>query len=89
MMMAQVGQKLYGEERLAYGFRAPSLVRFVNAETAYLSPTNGGARMYINMEDHVSYNTGRPNVEFLVRYFCLGLQFFPFLMTNPCRTQTI
>eukprot|EP00884_Botryococcus_braunii_P005954 jgi/Botrbrau1/1535/Bobra.0107s0023.1 len=61
----KVGKKLYGDDHLAYGFRAPSLVRFVNSEKAYLSPTNGGARMYVNMEDHVSYNTGRPNVEFL------------------------
>jgi len=40
-------------------------VRFVSAEDAYLSPTNGGPRMYINMEDYVKY-TGHYNTQFQV-----------------------
>jgi hypothetical protein len=67
LVVLQVGQKLYGPKHNAYGFRTPGLIRFVNEEEAYLSPTNGGPRMYINLEDHLSYNTGKPNKEFLVR----------------------
>lgn len=33
-------------------------VRFVKEETALLAPTNGGARLYINMEDYNS-KTGK------------------------------
>jgi hypothetical protein len=34
------------------------------AENAYLSPANGEAVLYINLEDHVSYATGKPNEDF-------------------------
>ncbi len=34
----------------------PPLIRFVSENDAYLSLTNGGARMYINIEDYVFYN---------------------------------
>jgi hypothetical protein len=33
----------------------PALIRFVKEEDAFLSPTNGGARLYINMDDYDSY----------------------------------
>lgn len=68
-MAVQVGQKLYGASHNSYAFRTPGLIRFISAEDAYLSPTNGGPRMYINLEDHLSYNTGKLNKEFLVRAF--------------------
>lgn len=35
----------------------PILIRFVKAEDAMLSATNGGARMYMNMDDYDSYRT--------------------------------
>lgn len=33
-------------------------LRFVKEETALLSPTSGGARLYINADDYDSYKTG-------------------------------
>ena len=51
-----------GRVRLA-GFRSQGLVRFVNAESAHLSPSNrraAGACMYVNVEDYVRFAT-RPN----------------------------
>jgi hypothetical protein len=34
------------------------------AENAYLSPAHGEPVLYINIEDHVSYATGKPNQGF-------------------------
>lgn len=34
------------------------------AENAYLSPANGEPVLYINIEDHVTYATGKPNEDF-------------------------
>ena len=49
--------KLYGREQRWRGFRAPALLRFVKTEPGLLSPTNGGPRAYINVEDYVKYLT--------------------------------
>ncbi len=46
----EVGAIIYGSGALWNGFRTPALVRFVASEGAYLSNTNGGPRMYINIE---------------------------------------
>ncbi|EIE21168.1 hypothetical protein COCSUDRAFT_33813, partial [Coccomyxa subellipsoidea C-169] len=37
------------------GFRVPPLIRFVSEEMPYLSNTNGGPRMFVNLEDHLSH----------------------------------
>lgn len=42
-------------------FRNPALIRFVSGEPFYLAPTNGGPRMYLNIEDWLSLSTGRVN----------------------------
>ncbi|CAL5225804.1 g8581 [Coccomyxa viridis] len=36
-----------------------SQIRVVNEETAYISPTNGGPRVFLNIEDHNSFNDPR------------------------------
>ncbi|CAL8469269.1 g8810 [Coccomyxa elongata] len=53
------------------GMRVPGLIRFVSEETPYLSNSHGGARMFVNLEDHVSHTLKKPNLEFekVVRYF--------------------
>eukprot|EP01023_Acetabularia_acetabulum_P065410 TRINITY_DN8655_c0_g1_i3.p1 TRINITY_DN8655_c0_g1~~TRINITY_DN8655_c0_g1_i3.p1 ORF type:complete len:582 (+),score=94.72 TRINITY_DN8655_c0_g1_i3:131-1876(+) len=56
-------KELYGPRRLYEGFRSPALVRFVGEEDAYISNTNGGPRMYVNIEDHLIHN-GRNNQQF-------------------------
>lgn len=57
--LATVGAEIYGPKRLWRGFRSPALVRFVAGERGYLSNTNGGPRLYINMEDYISAATGQ------------------------------
>lgn len=47
--------------------RVPGLIRFVSEETPYLSNSHGGARMFVNLEDHVSHTLKKPNLEFEVR----------------------
>ena len=64
--LAQVSRSI-NDNQLWQGFRVPALIRFVNEESAYLSLTSGGPRMYINMEDYVSRQTGSENIPFLVR----------------------
>jgi hypothetical protein len=49
---AALSAKLYGPESRWRGFRAPGLLRFVKGENGFLSPTNGGTRAYINIEDY-------------------------------------
>ena len=49
---AALSEKLYGAEQRWRGFRAPALLRFVKSEPGLLSPTHGGARSYINVEDY-------------------------------------
>uniref|UniRef100_A0A383W2W4 Uncharacterized protein n=1 Tax=Tetradesmus obliquus TaxID=3088 RepID=A0A383W2W4_TETOB len=41
------------------GFRTAPLIRFINKEDGLLSHTGDGPRMYLNIEDHLFYNTGR------------------------------
>lgn len=50
------------------GMRVPGLIRFVSEETPYLSNSHGGARMFVNLEDHVSHTLKKPNLEFEVRF---------------------
>jgi hypothetical protein len=49
---------LNGPQLARLGFRTTPLVRFVGADDAYISMTAGGPRMFVNLEDHLSYNTG-------------------------------
>ena len=51
---------------LRAGFRVPGLVRFGAATDAYIGNTNGGPRMYFNIEDHLSHSTGERNTAFEV-----------------------
>lgn len=60
--------KAITDNQLWQGFRVPTLIRFVNEESAYLSLTSGGPRMYVNLEDYVSKQSGTDNVPFLVSY---------------------
>lgn len=64
-------EQIYGPDKLYEGFRTPPLLRFVTAEEFYLSPTNGGPRMYVNMEDYISHSSGKPNEPFqaVISYF--------------------
>ncbi|GMH44322.1 hypothetical protein BSKO_12256 [Bryopsis sp. KO-2023] len=62
--LEMMGDEIYGRDALWDGFRTPVLVRFVSEEDAYLSNTNGGPRVYFNMEDYVSYNTKVVNARF-------------------------
>ncbi|KAK9823265.1 hypothetical protein WJX72_001448 [[Myrmecia] bisecta] len=50
---------------LGAAFRVPALIRFVNREDAYLSNAHGEPRMFVNVEDHLSRQTGVDNVPFL------------------------
>ncbi|KAK9839103.1 hypothetical protein WJX74_009638 [Apatococcus lobatus] len=52
-------------KNLGDGFRVPVLIRFIGDEQAYLANAHGGPRMFVNMEDHVSRQTGQPNHPFL------------------------
>ena len=63
--------EIYGPRQLNVGFRTPALMRFVSGEDFYLSPSNGGPVMYVNIEDHLSLSSGRQNEEFdaVMRYF--------------------
>jgi len=51
---------------LRAGFRVPGLVRFGAATDAYIGNTNGGPRMYVTIEDHLSHSTGERNRAFEV-----------------------
>jgi hypothetical protein len=55
------------QQDLASGFVVPPLLRFVSAEGAYLSNANGGPRMFLNIEDHLTDSTGRVNARFQAR----------------------
>jgi hypothetical protein len=55
------------DDDLLLGFPVPPLIRFVGEEEAYLSNANGGPRIFFNIEDHQSYQTGHPNTKFDVR----------------------
>jgi hypothetical protein len=62
--LEEVGAATYGPYALWSGTRTPFLTRFVKGEDGYLSNTNGGPRMYMNLEDFVLYSTGRRNAAF-------------------------
>ena len=62
--MAQLA-KLW-EQGANQGFLVPPLVRFVSGDQGYLDMTNGGPRMFINLEDHISHTTKKPNLPFEV-----------------------
>lgn len=62
--LLMINSEMYGSKRLWEGFRTPALIRFVTEEDFYLSPTHGGPRMYVNMEDYLSLSTGQPNQQF-------------------------
>lgn len=47
--------------------RVPGLIRFGAATDAYIGNTNGGPRMYFNIEDHLAHSTGVRNVAFEAR----------------------
>ena len=59
------------DDDLLLGFPVPPLIRFVGNEEAFLSNANGGARIFFNLEDHQSYQTGRPNLKFDVRLYSI------------------
>ena len=62
--LMEVGAEMYGPAALWEGFRTPALIRFLTGQDYYLSPTHGGARMYVNMEDYLTKSTGKPNEKF-------------------------
>jgi len=55
-----VGDEMYGPAELWKGFRPTTFFRFISGEPFYLSNTQGGPRLYVNMEDFVTPN-GAPN----------------------------
>lgn len=59
----EIADIMYSED-LLLGFPVPPLIRFVGQEEAYLSNTNGAPRIFFNIEDHQSYQTGHPNHRF-------------------------
>ena len=61
--LMEVGNEMYGPAALWEGFRTPGLIRFVTAQDFYLSNTNGGPRMYVNIEDYLSLSNGQPNTK--------------------------
>ena len=62
----QVHDAMY-EQDLLLGFPVPPLIRFVGQEDAFISNANGGPRIFFNIEDHQSYQTGMANRRFDVR----------------------
>ena len=70
LLRTQVAREMYGMRRLWTGFRTPALMRLVAEEDAYLSNTNGGARLYINLEDYISPAAGgNPNFHAVLDVF--------------------
>lgn len=70
--LSEVGGEIYGDQRLWRGFRTCPLVRFVAGERGYLSNTHNGPRMYINLEDYLSYATGKASTQCLTDCSCIG-----------------
>ena len=58
-------------DNLKAGMRVPGLIRFGAATDAYIGNTNGGPRMYFNIEDHLAHSTGSRNVPFEARRLVL------------------
>jgi hypothetical protein len=70
---AALTEKLYGPELRWRGFRSPGLLRFVKGEAGLLSPTNGGTRAYINIEDYVKYQSfDASNQDFQASVHCFA-----------------
>lgn len=63
--LMELGTAIYGPENLWEGFRTPALVRFVSGEEFYLSPSNGGPVMYVNIEDYLTKTSGEENWRFM------------------------
>ena len=64
---------MYSQD-LLLGFSVPPLIRFVGPEQPFLSNANGGPRIFFNIEDHQSYQTGKPNTRFDVsRYLAASM----------------
>lgn len=63
--LKKLSDTVYGGlfNRVSDGFRNPALIRFVSGEPYYLSPTHGGPRMYLNIEDWLSLS-GSPNKDY-------------------------
>jgi len=59
-----LNKTVYGPDNLWQGFRTPGLLRFVAGEDFYVSMSNGGPRMYVNIEDYVTRSSGKPNDKF-------------------------
>ena len=77
---AALVQALYGPEQRWRGFRTPLFIRFVKAQRGLVSPVNGGARAYINLEDLVKYVTyGAPNQDITA--------VFNLLRSDVCRAR--
>ena len=62
--LIEIGSEMYGPDALWEGFRTPALIRFVTGEDYYLSATQGGPRMYINIEDYITKSTKVRNAKF-------------------------
>jgi len=61
--LMEIGADVYGPDSLWEGFRTPALIRFVTGEDFYISNTQGGPRMYVNIEDYLSRSTNQPNTK--------------------------
>lgn len=68
IMHVQVGDYLYGGGGPGAAFPVEPLIRFVNGESPYLAYSNGGPRMFFNIEDHTSKSTGQVDVKFQVSH---------------------
>ncbi|PSC73887.1 L-gulonolactone oxidase [Micractinium conductrix] len=62
--LMEVGNEIFGRDRLWEGFRTPVLTRFTTEEDFYLSPATDGPMMWLNMEDYLSRSSGVPNDKF-------------------------
>lgn len=81
----QVARAVVAED-LGLGFAVPPLIRFVNGEQAYLANSNGGPRMFFNIEDHLSKSTGVENTKFqarpLSKYAAIHVSMHVFCMSH-------
>ena len=60
---------VYGPQQRWRGFRTPPLIRIVKGESGLLAYTNGGPRVFINLEDLLSRQAfGAPNEDFQARH---------------------
>ncbi|KAK9796688.1 hypothetical protein WJX73_000471 [Symbiochloris irregularis] len=61
--LTKVSDAMYatGDANLTSGFVVPPLIRFLGAEDAYLSMSNGEPHIFFNLEDHLSDSTKKEN----------------------------